>query len=156
MKPKLKKPATDNSVASATRNLSSPCDPTPHVFPREFHRAVEGLNAQLAVALRESGLHEERLAKACLEIEQLRVQLAACAVAARDGSEEQEVERFTYGWSPAYGDVLELRRKCSRLEKQVIDQSNRLIAALVKKSDRIKAELARKKKGTGQTGARRS
>jgi len=48
------------------------------------------------------------------EIEQLRVQLAGCAVAAAGGTDpkqSQVAEEGDYGWSPAYQEVLELRKK---------------------------------------------
>ena len=48
-------------------------------------------------------------------IEKLELQLAGCAVAALDGSAEQVAKEGEPGWSPAYANVLALRRKYEEL-----------------------------------------
>ena len=51
------------------------------------------------------------------EADQLRVQLAGCSMAAIGGS--PTIERGSYGWSPAYQDVLNLRRKYEIYEELI-------------------------------------
>ena len=47
--------------------------------------------------------------------EQLEVQLAGCATAA-SGWNQNPAKQGDYGWSPAYQDVLDLRRRMEALE----------------------------------------
>ncbi len=47
------------------------------------------------------------------ELEQTRVQLAACSTVSQGWN---EVEEGDYGWSSSYSDILELRKKYERLE----------------------------------------
>jgi hypothetical protein len=58
-------------------------------------------------------------------IDQLRVQLAGCGVAARGGLRaEQVLSRGAWGWSPSYQDVLEMRTEVEALRQareQAID-----------------------------------
>jgi hypothetical protein len=70
------------------------------------------------------------------EAEQLRVQLAGCSVAAFGGTNpEQVAKRGQYGWSPAYQDVIQLRRdhdiarsNNKRLREMLRDATDKLAA----------------------------
>jgi hypothetical protein len=55
------------------------------------------------------------------ELERTRVQLAACGVAALDGSEAQEVPRDAYGWSASYASVLKTRRQFNTLQRTLFE-----------------------------------
>jgi hypothetical protein len=59
---------------------------------------------------------ETRLSSSNDEVEQLRVQLAGCTVAALGGTGEAVVaKQGQWGWSPSYQDVLNLRIKYEQL-----------------------------------------
>ena len=51
------------------------------------------------------------------QIEQLRVQLAGCSVAAVDSSEANQAQPGSYGWSVSYRDVQELKKKYDTTQK---------------------------------------
>jgi hypothetical protein len=54
------------------------------------------------------------------EIDQLRVQLAGCGAAALGATNPEHVaKRGDWGWSPAYEDVLRLRRRFDKLHEAV-------------------------------------
>jgi len=63
----------------------------------------------------ELGQNAEDLKNYANEVDQLRVQLAGCGVAATGGT-HAIVVKGDYGWSPAYQDVLDLRRKYDALK----------------------------------------
>lgn len=50
------------------------------------------------------------------EVEQLRVQLAGCSVAALGGKDD--LQPGDYGWSASYSDVVVLRKRMEELEKE--------------------------------------
>lgn len=57
------------------------------------------------------------------EVEQLRTQLAGCGVAANGGIQEDQLAHAgDYGWSPAYQDVVELRKLYDHLSNTMKDQ----------------------------------
>ena len=51
-------------------------------------------------------------------IEQLRVQLAGCSVAAL-GNTKNVAKQGDYGWSQSYQDVLDLRKKYDDLDSKI-------------------------------------
>jgi hypothetical protein len=58
--------------------------------------------------------HQKEVKRLKDEIDQLDVQLAGCLVAA-DGGTNDPAKKGSYGWSPAYQAVLDLRRKYDNL-----------------------------------------
>lgn len=62
------------------------------------------------------------------EIDQLRVHLAGCSVAALGGS--PVAMQGDYGWSPAYQDVLDLRARYEALQTQVSQLAEALEMAM--------------------------
>lgn len=91
-------------------------------------RSRDARIADLEQRLVTSTTRERELAQEC---EQLRVQLAGCAVAAHGGTSEPVVAKHgDYGWSPAYQDTLDLRRKHDALERQLAEAQAQLTAAI--------------------------
>lgn len=84
--------------------------------------------------------HADTLLAAAEECEQLRVQLAGCGVAALDGSAEQEAKTGAYGWSPAYADVLHLRRKYDVMARD-IEEWDRRLKAKAEECERLREAL---------------
>jgi hypothetical protein len=61
-----------------------------------------------------------KLANQCNQCEQHRVQLAGVGVAALGGTKPSMIaKKFSYGWSPAYQDTLNLRKKYDKLLKSL-------------------------------------
>ncbi len=78
-------------------------------------------------------LHLQEAAYYRTQAEQLQTQLAGCSAAAL-GWTKEPLKRGDYGWSPAYKNVLELRKK---YEEQV-----KRVAALEKDDALVKAATA--------------
>jgi len=74
------------------------------------------------------------------DLEQTRVRLAGCASAAQ-GHISDPATPDMYGWSPAYQDVLDLRRRADELEAIVARQSEEIEAATLRVCE-LTAEVA--------------
>lgn len=89
-------------------------------LPAFQHRVMDGefamaISHTIEAAVAEKSAEVENLLS---QVERLRVQLAGCATAAQGHTSGEHVATDDmYGWSPAYEDVLRIRRKPDRYRK---------------------------------------
>lgn len=95
------------------------------------------LYSRLGVDLSSLGFERAQVAETAIRdrfkelrerIEQLEVQLAAIGVASHDGSKEMEVVPYSWGWSPAYADVLKLRRGLDLKLRREVEELRVMVA----------------------------
>lgn len=84
----------------------------------------------------------EDCTKASDELEQARVQLAGCSVAAL-GWNHKPAMRGDYGWSQAYQDVLELRRDYDKLRARTAVYFTPELLALLRRQFNMPAKVKR-------------
>lgn len=95
------------------RDNCSGCDSCFTVIGDAVFEAVKNLDNAL---ISERAAHEATKR----ELDQLQVQLAGCGVAARGGTNEENVaEKGDFGWSPAYQDTLDLRLKYEATKREL-------------------------------------
>lgn len=71
------------------------------------------------------------------EMEQLRVQLAGCSVAALGWAQGDNLaKRGDYGWSPSFQDVLDLRQKYEQILKEAESERAHAVEQLKDEQDR--------------------
>lgn len=81
---------------------------------REPSGAILGEPLRLKARISSETKHQREVKRLREEIEQLQVQLAGCLMAA-DGGTKDIAKKGSYGWSPAYQAVLDLRKKFDNL-----------------------------------------
>lgn len=102
-------------VAASPASPASPAPPEP--YGSEKQRRAMGLGIRPVSVPPEPTLTEQ--------VERLQVQLAGCSVAAMGGTKDP-ADRFQWGWSVAYQDVLDLRLKYDALHDAVQRALNEL------------------------------
>ena len=92
----------------------------------QWQKDVEQLKAMLANKVLELDSMTELAKKRGDEIEHFQVQLAGCSVAANGGT-KSAASKESYGWSPAYQDVLDLRLRHNELLEQIKSQKEEIV-----------------------------
>ena len=87
---------------------------TQREYSKEHKGAVIGEPIRIKAREPLETKHQREIKRLKQEVEQLTVQLAGCGVAALGGTDDP-AEKGAYGWSVAYQDILELRRKYDNL-----------------------------------------